>query len=299
MKLLDCVRMDDGKWIDETKIMEFSKYQYMWPDKDGAYNFEASTEKWITAKFKYIMDFFGNYGSGDYIFNPEIIFRKPVSYNKYNNSSILVLGGGPSTSKLLESGNLPDVDYNWSLNKFFKNEKLPKIDLAVLGKEVDMFDSTLNEYIKNNSTNIVFEEDKENLNPDFPMGMSGEQHLQKEFPMNTAFYKTRYASKLGIGSRMVLYSIFLGVDKIYTIGLDGLCLDNPDTHAFENDKSFPNWGLGYEDVYHLMKRQYIVYWEYILELQKIYNFEIINLAENYTDVSLFGKITKEWNEKYR
>ena len=128
--------------------------------------------------------------------------------------------------------------------------------------------------------------------------MSGELHIQSLFPDNTSFYKTRYASKLGIGARFIVYSILLGVKKIYFVGMDGLCLDLADEHSFEKNKAFPTWGLSYEKVYHLIKRQFIVYWEYILELQKIYDFEIINLSEKYTDVSTFGKITKEWNEKY-
>ena len=32
-------------------------------------------------------------------------------------------------------------------------------------------------------------------------------------------------------------------------------------------------------------------------LQKIYDFEIINLAENYSDKSTFGLITKNWYTK--
>ena len=36
------------------------------------------------------------------------------------------------------------------LNYFHKNTKLPKIDLAVLGKDVDKFDEVLIKYISDN-----------------------------------------------------------------------------------------------------------------------------------------------------
>ena len=118
------------------------------------------------------------------------------------------------------------------------------------------------------------------------------------FPESTTFYKTRYSSKLGIGSRFLLYSIFLGVSKIYVVGLDGLNINDISAHAFEKDKKFPTWnGMDYTQTYHFIKRQFIIFWEYIHALQKIYDFEIINLAENYSDKSTFGLITKNWYTK--
>ena len=293
MKILDCYRKNDV-WVDESESSEFSKNQFQ-SEGHSEYNFEAPSDKWLEAKFNHVLSKFNGIGSGDCVFNEDYIYKKPLSFEKYNGSTILIFGGGPSTSKFLKETNfygLPnfkDIDYNWSLNYFYRNNNLPKIDLAVIGKEVSKFDEDLNNYLESNSTDIVFEEDKDD--------MSGEIHLQNKFPKNTTFYKTRYASKIGIGVRMVIYAILLGVKNIYTIGLDGLTLneDTEKNHSFQGDKKYGGkWGLNYEQKCHLTKRQFIVFWEYIMELQKERNFKINNLSEKYTDVSLFGKITKEW-----
>jgi hypothetical protein len=38
-----------------------------------------------------------------------------------------------------------------------------------------------------------------------------------------------------------------------------------------------------EDSHRLQERQYLIYWEYICKLQKLYNFTIHNLAEGHPD----------------
>ena len=97
-------------------------------------------------KFTHVLNQFNGIGSGDFVFNADYIYRKPDSFSKYKDSSILLFAGGPSTNKLLDD-ELPKVDYFWSLNYFYKNDRLPKIDLAALGKEVDMGDKKLIDYI--------------------------------------------------------------------------------------------------------------------------------------------------------
>ena len=144
-------------------------------------------------KFNHILNKFNGIGSGDFIFNDDYVYRKPLSYEKYQNSSIIIYGGGPSTSKYLEDNKIIKTQYanryNWSLNYFYKNNNLPKIDLSVIGKEVDISDTRLLDYFKANNTDIVFEEDKDD--------MGRELKLQELFPQSTTFYKTRYASKIG------------------------------------------------------------------------------------------------------
>ena len=252
---------------------------------DFEYSFTCPTEDYLEHMFNNILSYYNGLGSGDFVFNDEIIYKKPINFNKYVNSSILILGGGPTTSNIIED--LPQYDYAWSVNYFHKNTKLPKIDLAVLGKDVDKFDEVLIKYISDNKTNIVFEEAKDSR--------KGEDHIHSLFPQQVSWYNTRYQSKLGIGVRMVILAIMLGVKDIKIAGIDGWSITGECNHAFQKNKPSPKWGLSSEEVYNLTKRQFTIFWEYILQLQKEYKFNITNLGENY-EISEFGKITKQFNK---
>ena len=288
MEILDCHRKENN-WFDSGESIEFGSNQLQINSPDD-YNFENTEEDWLNWKFTHVLNQFNGIGSGDFVFNADYIYRKPDSFSKYKDSSILLFAGGPSTNKLLDD-ELPKVDYFWSLNYFYKNDRLPKIDLAALGKEVDMGDKKLIDYIGKNSTDILFEEDKDDMSP--------ELHLQSLFPSLVSFYKLRYSSKLGIGVRMFIYAILLGVKEINFVGLDGLMPDGDteNSHSFQGSKNYGgNWGLTYNQKSKLTKRQFIEIWEYIMKLKSERNFQINNLSEKYDDVSLFGKITKQWGE---
>ena len=248
------------------------------------YSFTCKSSSYLENMFNRILTYYNGIGTGDYIFNDEIIYRKPLNYRKYHNSTILILGGGPTTKKLIESNQLPHYDYAWSVNHFYLNNTLPKIDLAVLGKEPNKQDDKLIQYIKKHNTNIVFEEAKDNR--------EGEDHLQQLFPNNISWYNTRYQSKLGIGPRMVIYALMLGAKCIKFAGLDGYTPEGDNDHAFEPNKPLPPWDLNSEEVYNLMDRQFLIFWEYIKVLKNTYNAEIINLGEAYPEINQLSKITK-------
>jgi hypothetical protein len=249
------------------------------------YSFTCPAQDYLKYMFNSTLSYYNGLGSGDFIFNDEIIYKKPIDFNKYVNSSILILGGGPTTTNVIED--LPKYDYAWSVNYFYKNTKLPKIDLAILGKDVDKFDKLLIEYISKNKTNIVFEEAKDSR--------KGEDYIHSLFPEQVSWYNTRYQSKLGIGVRIIVLAIMLGVKDIKIAGIDGWSITGECNHSFQKNKPSPKWGLSSEEVYNLTKRQFIIFWTYILELQKKYEFNITNLGENYK-ISEFGKITKNFNK---
>ena len=45
-----------------------------------------------------------------------------------------------------------------------------------------------------------------------------------------------------------------------------------------------------------MKQGYIQFLEYLNLLRETHNFELINLAEDYPEISQFGQITKEYKK---
>jgi len=252
------------------------------------YSFICPPEEYLELMFNDILNYYNGIGYGDFIFNNEIIYKKPLGFNKYINSSILILGGGPTTKNI--SINPPSYDYAWSVNHFTNLPSIPKIDLAVLGKEVNKFDKNLIKYISTNKTNILFEEAKDDR--------KGEEYINSLFPNQVSWYNTRYQSKLGIGVRMVILAIMLGAKEIKIAGIDGWSIGGECNHSFQINKPSPKWGLSSEDVFHLTKRQFIIFWEYVLSLQTKYNFSIINLGEEY-EISEFGKITKQWKNNLK
>lgn len=304
MKILDCEKLKDNVWYDSSEDITFNKNQFQ-VTKGVDFHFQNNKERWLHEKFSYVLDMFGNIGCGDTVFNTDYIYRKPKGFKKYQGSTIMLWSGGPSSARYFDDINdkkisIPeDVDYHWAMNNFyFKWEELmethglPAINLAVLNKEADKHDSALIDFIKKHNMDIVFEEAKDS--------MVGEEYLNDLFPDQTGWYNTRYQSKLGIGVRLLLFAIILGVKKIYVVGLDGLDKNDETAHAFENKKVFPNWNMNWDQVYNMIKRQFIIFWEYVqTDLNKEFDCEIVNLAENYTNVSTFGKITKEWNEEHK
>ena len=75
-----------------------------------------------------------------------IVYSNLPEFEKYQNSTVLILGGGPSTGEL-DFNNI-ERDFIWSCNNFFKNEKLSniKIDLAMMMAEVDLDGDELKKY---------------------------------------------------------------------------------------------------------------------------------------------------------
>ena len=61
------------------------------------YSFTCPTEDYLEYMFNSTLSYYNGMGSGDFVFNDEIIYKKPISFNKYINSSVLILGGGPTT----------------------------------------------------------------------------------------------------------------------------------------------------------------------------------------------------------
>ena len=108
-----------------------------------------------------------------------------------------------------------------------------------------------------------------------------------KYPLSCGVFNTRYRSCSGVGNRMVILAIMLGAAEIGIVGIDGssaIDVDGKLKHAFNGNKKLPNWIKIYkEESPRLQERQYIVYWEYIFQLQQVYNFKIYNIGEGHPD----------------
>ena len=107
--------------------------------------------------------------------------------------------------------------------------------------------------------------------------------FKENFPEQVAYYHLRYFSKLGSIARLICFAAFLKVKKIYFVGMDGYPgktgLDYK--HAFEDEslKKINHDGRIFS--YHLHKRQYVLFWDYLLNMLQNYNITYQNLGEGH------------------
>ena len=161
--------------------------------------------------------------------NSEIIFSKASEFEKYKDKSVLIIGGGPSSSEFDFSKASPD--FTWSVNHFFLSPVINKlkVDMAMIMGEPDIRSKEFLEYRDRNNIMIGLEIH------DRWKGYKFDDY-NNYFLMHTDFY-----SKLGACVRMIIFACFLKVKKISFIGLDGPKYIAKGQHSFEtNKKTLPS-----------------------------------------------------------
>ena len=194
----------------------------------------------------------------------EFFIGYPDCLKKFHNKSIMIVGGGPSANTV----NWENVktDYLWSINKFYLNDKVANkgVDLATVASHIDILnDIELQEYMKKHKTIVSFELERGNVSGEYKKFLQMAD-FAKLFPNQTTFFHTRYKSQPGVGMRFIL-------------------------HSFEEDKENPNWYNKYGNDF--QKRQYIIFWDYLLSLKQRFNYNIYNLGED-NEHNISGAISK-------
>ena len=256
-----------------------------------------------------ILRLFQNLGNQNINYGKDLI----TNFNKkeqYNDKSILILGGGPTTNIILDKLDKIPHDYIWSINKCYLNDKIPNIDTyfasryitdemyLIKNKKYINFLKKINNIIfcENSFTHYLFVKDTYDMLPDMTPMFHTQNIIEKE---NTYWEFYRLNSILGCGVRMILSAIYSGAKNIYIAGIDGYDLDGTNNHSFEENKppaAAKKAIINSEVLYGQMEIHYYWFYKYILELQKEFNFNLINLAEDHPEVSQFGRITKEYKK---
>jgi len=189
----------------------------------------------------------------------EIVLSTHQEHDKYKNSKILVVGGGPSVVKC--EWNADDYDYLWSCNGYYKAPFLKdfQFDLVNLGGEVDLQDEELLNRLRRDKTEIMFDA-KISRNENSIRSFNKLIH-----PLKTNFYVTRYFGKIGTASRMIVLATLLGASEVGFVGMDG-----PVSHNKISEHNHTIWepakkGSGPTN-YHNIKRQYVMFWDYVLNV---------------------------------
>lgn len=223
-------------------------------------------------------------------YNDNIICSKKEELKeKYKNKHILILGGGGSTLKFLDSLEFskvwalknPDF-YKWTMNNFFKSAKISsyKIDLVSFGPEVDLQDNYLGEYLNFFQVDVGIELhqkwSREPLNSSLVKEVNDFQNISK------FCFQTKYFSILGSGARLIILACELGVKSISFTGFDGPLAIFEGNHSFEPGKTFLTYraqGYSKEDTHKLFFNEYQWFWTYIKTNYP--NTKIIPLEDPY------------------
>lgn len=277
--MFGCLRETDGSWINPHNGEQFSKRDTVLNHTTRNFSFFDVPETWNesvhgtprVAKQIMCQEEGGNRCWGDgYITNTsEVYFSVHPLLNRYVDSSVIVVGAGPSTNDC--DWQSVDAKHVWSMNHFYLNDAVandPRLNLITLGNEVDFDNPKLNHIILTNPNMLIYQEPcfvKKNYQP-----------FIDKWSDRMGWYHLRYCSKLGQAPRMILLAIFAGAKEIFTVGFDGYTPDMKAKHAFQD---VPDQKEGYN--YEIWRMGMVIFWEYVFELQKAYNFTIYNLGHGH------------------
>ena len=270
-------------WLDPNSKSYFSSAQYISTRSCGQnHSFITSPNSFLTNEFPgtshWVKGHFDTLRSAFHDI-PEVITPElRCGYNNvvksiHNQSSVFIVGGGPSTSKV-DFNNHVDTP-KWIMNNFYKNEKLKNLDniqLVTFLDDVDLEDDRLLKFMSSSKPFLLQE-----------ITDKGPQRLEKikDISDDSTYLMTRYRSRIGIGARLVIFAILMGIQNIYISGLDGYALASKETHVFETDKALPRWITDFSGGgMTLQSQQFVVFWDYIFNnLSKKYNFKIHDLSK--------------------
>ena len=194
------------------------------------------------------------------VVNEHIAYSDRDEFKQYLGTTVLIMGGGPSTLSLdLQQ---EEYDYLWTCNHFFRNPKLQntKVDLAMLMAEVDPSDEELIQYRETFQPLLGFEVHDKWFNYEF-------DDYDKYFFMHSNFY-----GRLGIGVRMILFASAIGASTVKFCGFDGFKPIYEGNHAFQPGKTtLPS---NFSEQQYL--QQYDYFWQYAQHFNP--NTKYINLG---------------------
>jgi hypothetical protein len=208
------------------------------------------------------------------IITSEYILSYRQDWEKYKNKTILIVAAGPSTLDTKWDSISIDYDYLWTCNKFYLNNRVmnKKIDLAMLGPEVNLFDPSFVSKIKEDSTTCLFEGGVTPYRRHSEIDKFVDAH-----PGQAGYVHTRFFSKLGVGARLLPLAFFLGAKNIYFVGIDGHPVELK--HAFEGNNKKHHGAPLVKNSYNIYRRQFTILWDYLLSLNS--DTVYYNLGENF------------------
>tara|TARA_R110001583_G_scaffold33731_1_gene113803 strand:+ start:394 stop:1182 length:789 start_codon:yes stop_codon:yes gene_type:complete len=244
----------------------------------GNFISESKFPQWSSSS---LIKLFPNFSSNLKI-NNFISYEHNEDFNKFKNKKILVVGGGPSTYDL--DLNKLEIDHIFTANNFFLNKKLNniKIDIAMVGAEVDTTSDKFIKYVEKHQPWLGFE-----IHPKWASTNSYDylnKHLYNSY-WKMFCMQTRYYGCVGIGHRLLVLAMQLNAKEIYYIGIDGPKGMIKGRHSFEKNKiNLPKLPqrLNVDNAEEIFTNAYKDFYTHINNDIK-YKGKLINLGENHPD----------------
>tara|TARA_R110000824_G_scaffold399263_1_gene604505 strand:+ start:17514 stop:18485 length:972 start_codon:yes stop_codon:yes gene_type:complete len=187
----------------------------------------------------------------------------------HNQGSVFIIGGGPSTNTV-DFSKFKSIP-KWTMNSYFLNDKintLENIQLVTFLDNVNLDDENMWDRL-NILKPLLIQEISD-------LGNKRINFIRNRYD-NATYMHTRYRSRLGVGARLIVLAIVLGIKNIYISGMDGYDVNSTQTHAFEKGKELPTWLKNSGPS--MQKQQLVIFWDYILNtLSKSYSFKIHDLS---------------------
>lgn len=209
----------------------------------------------------------------------QYLIDENFNYKKYSGSSVLIVGGGPSTNEV-KWENIK-ADFVWTCNDFYLNEKTlsTKFDLVALGNLVNFNNEALLEYLTiNTECNILFE-----LEYLYNQTLTENQSFLERFKGRYYFGRNdkEYASLVGPPARLMMLAANVGVSEIYYVGVDGFDPDMKNRHAFTKEPGLREGAV---------KNKYQMYYEGITGF-------LVRIAQDFKDITFYnlGEMSQSHN----
>lgn len=204
--------------------------------------------------------------------NSEYIYADIKEFDKFKDSKILVVGGGPSTMDF--EWDHTQYDFIFSCNHFYKCPKLKdvKVDLTMLvGGELNLDDKNFLQYCQKYKPYFAAE--------DWGGSIDKIKNLNQLIPDRVFECVCRFQAKCcGVGPKVVILALVLGAKQVDFIGIDGVSKDHhksqPLSHSFEDAKVWHSGKMAqgrYQ--YNTLLKHYAVLKAY---LQTTFSNQIIN-----------------------
>lgn len=209
----------------------------------------------------------------------QYLIDENFNYKKYSGSSVLIVGGGPSTNEV-KWENIK-ADFVWTCNDFYLNKKTlsTKFDLVALGNLVNFNNEALLEYLTiNTECNILFE-----LEYLYNQTLTENQSFLERFKGRYYFGRNdkEYASLVGPPARLMMLAANVGVSEIYYVGVDGFDPDMKNRHAFTKEPGLREGAV---------KNKYQMYYEGITGF-------LVRIAQDFKDITFYnlGEMSQSHN----
>lgn len=204
------------------------------------------------------------------VIKEEIVYTKPFDLS---NQSVCIVGGGGSVNRLT----IGEYDHYWSMNSFFKNEKVSKLNLQLVGvgAGVDLHHPDFIQYCKSHDTVLAFE-----IHP------AWEHRQYNHFENRKMCYHTALYGRIGMGIRLIQLAAELGAETVAFIGLDGPEAILKGDHAFEPGKTDLPSLTDATNAHFIHKHQYDFCWQVLVNQYPFTKFISIDKENKYHEYLL-------------